>query len=637
MVFNIAFFKNGGMNHWILIAFVWLTSILSPIYGQKSPSSTEDKRVKVLFAKDFLISQEGENSIQKLVGEVELKQKNIRMYCDSAIIQNETLVWAYGNVVFWEGDSIKVFSNAMEFNSDSSIAKLIGNIQLNKNKSKLFTDTLLYDLNRKLATYKDGGIFYSGDTQLSSKQGSYNTESYFAAFKDSVVVIDSDFALRADTLTFDTDKEIIYFNAPTRLKTDSAEIYTESGFYETISGKADFIQKAQYKKGGETATADTIRLLEDQKKYLLLGQANLSDSLHEATGDIIIFSEISDQLDIYGTAHYIDYEKDQNIKADSIRYNKKEGTYTTRGRSLIIDPPQFLEADQVDYQESTGFGLAFGNIVWRDTSENITLYCDSLLYQKSKEYFKAFNKVNERPLMVVLLDNDSLFLSANTLSSIRPDTTGMDSTRIFIANQEVRVFKSDLQAVCDSLSYNPTDSLISMFKNPVAWTDTSQFSADTLILTNGKQGIKEINLTGNSIIINELDSIFYNQIQGRTIDAFFVDKNLDLMSAKGNAEVVYYIKDEDDAYVGVDKTSCGMMNIIFGDNEVDKIVFYVKPKTQVLPMLKADHLKIRLSGFSWNVEAKPKFPLDVLNVRQLIRATNPQPDAEFQNIRINEN
>jgi hypothetical protein len=54
-------------------------------------------------------------------------------------------------------------------------------------------------------------------------------------------------------------------------------------------------------------------------------------------------------------------------------------------------------------------------------------------------------------------------------------------------------------------------------------------------------------------------------------------------------------------------------------------------------MLKADHLKIRLSGFSWNEEAKPKFPLDVLNVRQLIRATNPQPDVEFQNIRINEN
>ena len=324
------------------------------------------------------------------------------------------------------------------------------------------------------------------------------------------------------------------------------------------------------------------------------------------------------------------------VKKNTIE-NKKEGTYTTRGRSLIIDPPQFLEADQVDYQESTGFGLAFGNIIWRDTSENITLFCDSLLYQKSKEYFKAFNKVNERPLMMVLLDNDSLFLSAKTLSSIRPDTTGMDSTRIFVADQEVRVFKSDLQAVCDSLSYNPTDSLISMFKNPVAWTDTSQFSADTLILTNGKQGIKEINLTGNSIIVNELDSIFYNQIQGRTIDAFFVDKNLDLMSAKGNAEVVYYIKDEDDAYVGVDKTSCGLMNIIFGDNEVEKIVFYVKPKTQVLPMLKADHLKIRLSGFSWNVEAKPKFPLDVLNVRQLIRATNPQPDVEFQNIRINEN
>lgn len=605
--------------------------------AQNEKAQTQDNRVKVLFAKDFLISQEGENNIQKLVGQVELKQKNVRMYCDSAIIQNESFVWAYGNVVFWEGDSIKVFANAMEYDSDSSQAKLIGNIQLNKNKSKLFTDTLFYDMNKKMATYKDGGIFYSGDTQLSSKSGSYNTESYLAAFKDSVIVIDTDFALRADTLTFDTEKEILYFHAPTRLKTDSADIYTESGFYETLTGKADFIQKAQYKKGDETAIADTIRLIEDQKKYFLLGNAILSDSFRLATGDVIVFSEISDQLDIFGSAHYEDYEKLQDIKADSIRYNKKEGTYTTRGRSLISDPPQFLEANQVDYQESTGFGLAFGDIIWRDTSENITLYSDTLLYQKDKEYFKAYNKINERPLMIVLLDNDSLFLSANTLSSIRPDTTGLDSTRIFVANEDVRVFKSDLQAVCDSLTYNPSDSLISMFKNPVAWTDTSQFSADTLILTNGKAGIKEINMSGNSIIINELDSIFYNQIQGKTIDAFFIEKNLNQMTANGNAEVVYYIKDEENAYVGVDKTSCGLMNIYFGNNEVEKIVFYVKPKTQILPMLKAEHLKIRLGGFRWNEEAKPKFPKDVLNVRQVIMGNNNrQPDVEVQNFKLNE-
>ena len=113
MVFNTAFFKNGGIYNWMLITFVLLISFLSPLYSQNTSTSTEDKRVKVLFARDFLISQEGENSIQKLVGEVEMKQKNIRMYCDSAIIQNETFVWAYGNVVFWEGDSIKVFSNAM--------------------------------------------------------------------------------------------------------------------------------------------------------------------------------------------------------------------------------------------------------------------------------------------------------------------------------------------------------------------------------------------------------------------------------------------------------------------------------------------------------------------------------------------
>jgi len=78
------------------------------------------------------------------------------------------------------------------------------------------------------------------------------------------------------------------------------------------------------------------------------------------------------------------------------------------------------------------------------------------------------------------------------------------------------------------------------------------------------------------------------------------------------------------------------MNIYFGNNEVEKIVFYVKPKTQVLPMLKADHLKLRLSGFRWNESAKPKFPKDVLNVRQIIMGNNAQAIPDVQNVNLNE-
>ena len=146
MPFKKLYFSCLSVIRHFLIVLILMSGTIQ-MYAQSTQQ--DDNRVKVLFAKDFFITQEGENSIQKLVGQVELKQKNVRMYCDSAIIQNELLVWAYGNVVFWEGDSIKVFSNALEYNSDSSQAKLIGDIQLNKNKSKLFTDTLFYDLNKK--------------------------------------------------------------------------------------------------------------------------------------------------------------------------------------------------------------------------------------------------------------------------------------------------------------------------------------------------------------------------------------------------------------------------------------------------------------------------------------------------------
>jgi len=595
------------------ILFLVSALCIPPDYLIAQDVGKGDNQIKVLFARNFLISREGEDDIQRLSGQVELRQKNIRMYCDSATILRETVVQAFGNVVFWEGDTLKVFCHSLYYDADSSQARLMGDIQLLRKRTRLFTDTLWYDLNKKEATYKNGGIFLSGNTQLSSKLGMLDTKTNLASFKDSVVVIDPDFAVRADTLAFDTDREIMYFLAPTRLRTDSAAIYTERGFYETISGRADFVQGAQYRKRDEVAVADTIRLLEESKTYILIGNAFLRDSLHEAKGKRIIFSEEDDRLDIAGDAHYLDAEKNQDIRADSIRYNKKEGTYTTRGRSFIADVPRFMEADRIDYSELSGYGLASGNIIWRDTAEQITLFSDTLLYQKSREYFKAYNRTGERPLMIIRQEDDSLFLSANTLFSIRPDTTGVDTSRVLVADQQVRVFKSDLQAICDSLAYHAADSLIALFKNPVAWSDTSQFTADSLMLYTGKAGIRSMQLKGNGLIVNELDSIFYNQVQGKTVDTYFEEKNIRRMSAWGNAEVVYYIKDDEGAYVGVDKTTCGFMNVFFGANEVERIVFFLSPKSQVMPMRATDHVKIRLRGFRWRDAEKPLFPLDVLN------------------------
>lgn len=102
--------------------------------------SKPGQRIKVVHSLEFLVLQEGENNLQKLNGRVELRQDSVFMYCDSALIQNETQVYAYHNVVIQQGDSLRVFADTLEYDGITRLAILEGNVIL-VNMSKRFLPT----------------------------------------------------------------------------------------------------------------------------------------------------------------------------------------------------------------------------------------------------------------------------------------------------------------------------------------------------------------------------------------------------------------------------------------------------------------------------------------------------------------
>jgi hypothetical protein len=186
---------------------------------------------------------------------------------------------------------------------------------------------------------------------------------------------------------------------------------------------------------------------------------------------------------------------------------------------------------------------------------------------------------------------------------------------MLIAFPDVRVFKSDLQAICDSLIYSTKDSIFRFFEQPVIWSDTSQFLADTIQMSLKNKKIDRIFLTNKSFILNSPDQIYFNQIKGKNIIAYFQEGNLRRMEVEGNAESVYYALDEAKAYVGVNKTVCSRMVLLFGDNEVEKIKFYTQPTAKLEPMQQADHNALKLEGFNWVIEKRPLSVQDLLKPR----------------------
>ncbi|MEM1219059.1 MAG: OstA-like protein [Bacteroidota bacterium] len=591
--------------------------------------TTKNDQVLVDFADVFEFIQEGDSTVQRLLGNVEMRQDSVYFYGDTAIIVNEVDITAYGNVLIQQGDSLSIFGDSLVYQGENKIADLYGDVVLINKGQKLFTDRLNYDLNTKVATYNTGALLTNDTTQLSSKIGYYFVNQDEAFFKDSVLVVDPDFELRSDTLKFNTKTQVVTFLGPTLITQEDSRIYSESGFYDVRNKAAEFSKNPQYQKEESTAVADTIRYDGQQNLITLDGNAVFDEPERTAKAGEIQYFEDTELTILKGDAFY--RSEDQEIQADSITYDKQNEVYSTRGRSFISDPPNLIEADQLDYDKDTGYGLAIGDVIWQDTAQALTIVCAEATYQESSDYLKAFGGRQNRPLLISELDQDSLFMTADTLLATRPDSTQMmqdtvagDSARLLLAFNDVRIFKSNMQAICDSLSYNSADSIFRLYTNPIMWADTSQLYADTVHIKMADNSIDRVFLYQKSFILNSPDEQFFNQVKGEYITAVFEAEEIRRMEVEVNAESVYYALDEEDAYLGVNQTACSEMTLYVGNNEVERILFLNAPEGKFWPMEKADHKGLQFAGFRWETESRPRNLADLFTPRIVVP---PPPDA----------
>ena len=582
-----------------------VSPLVAQIVAPTMPTDTTD-RVQVDYADVLEYRQQDGRTVQKLIGKVELRQDSIFMYCDSATIINSNQVIAQGNVLIQQGDSLSIFSDSLRYDGEARKAKLFSEVVLVNEAQKLFTDRLDYDLNTRVARYTTGATLTNDTTQLTSKRGTFFTAQRQIYFADSVLVVNRDFTFRSDTLAYNTERKVADFLAPTLITLGESQIYCEAGYYDVGQELAVFRQNAQFRKREQTATADEIRYDGVAEAVTLVGEARFDEADRNAAADTIRYFETNGDILLTGNARYRDATR--NIRSDRIEYNEADARYATRGRSFVSDPPQLIEADRIDYVDAGG--VAFGNVVWRDTSAELTVVCERAVYDERTDYLKASGGRADRALLITAVDGDSLWMTADTLVA-QMDTLSTDSSRVLNAYFDVRLFKSDLQVLCDSLRYSDADSLFRFYDDPVVWSDTSQFMADTISIQLADDAVDRILLRRNGFILNSPDQQFFNQIKGRDITALFAEGELYQMQVAGNAQTVYYALDDAGAYITAQRAECSRMQIDFGANNVDAIRFYRQPKGALHPMKGTDHNALRLEGFDWRWRQRPASPEDL--------------------------
>ncbi|MDX1910622.1 MAG: OstA-like protein [Saprospiraceae bacterium] len=582
-----------------------------------APAASDTQKLKIETAAIIEYFFKNGREIQKLSGNVRMRQENTLVYCDTAILDQDFAILR-GGVVIAQGDTVKAFADSAHYNAATKISDLFDEVVLINGKQKLFTQRLRYDTGNKIATYTTGATMTNDKSQVVSRRGYYFVEQKEVYLKGDVVVTDPEFTMRTDTMTYNTEAQLVRFVAPTLISQRESRIYTEGGFYDMENDFASFDQNPQYEKEGQRGRARKMRYEGNLKEYTLEGDAHIENPAkgENADADVIRYNSETEKTTLRGNAYFRDSTRD--IRGEEIRYDSRNKIYQLTGRGWVSDPPNIIEADSLDFNDVLGNGVALGSVIWQDTSSDYTVLSWRMDYNKKSQYLNAFGGFGEkaaagRPMMKSLIDGDTLFMSADTLTSLKPDTSS--DVRELIAHRDVRIYKRDLQAVCDSLTFSSADSIFWFYKLtnlPLIWSDTSQFSGDTIKMLLKDKKLDRLWLRQNALVINSEDGVLFNQIKGRNSTVYFRDDQAREMLVEGNAQAVYYALDDKRAYIGLNETACSEMRLFFGDNKVESIKFYQQPTGKFIPMKQAGKDPKKLDGFFWETLRRPRRVQDLL-------------------------
>ena len=156
------------------------------------------------------------------------------------------------------------------------------------------------------------------------------------------------------------------------------------------------------------------------------------------------------------------------------------------------------------------------------------------------------------------------------------------------------------------MHYVVTDSMIYMREKPVIWADNSQLSGDSINVKIKKEAIEKLLMYPNAFVIQEDSISGFNQVKGKQITAFFKENELNNMFNEGNAETIYWLRDDDGSLIGINFSQSSQMDIIIKNRQISNIKYYKNIKETLYPLEQLNDNQEFLDGFSWQEETRPR-------------------------------
>lgn len=503
-----------------------------------------EERIILKHADNLRFNENEMQSAQRLSGNVVLMHKGMTMFCDSAMLYEQSQTFdAFGHVKIVQGDTLTLTGDRLHYDGETLIAEMRFNVIMTHRNQKLYTDSLYYDRLYNMGYYEEGGKLIDGKNQLTSDWGEYHTDTRQATFNYNVELINDRFKLITDTLHYDTQTKWAEVVGASNIYSNADTLYTEHGFYNSDN--------------------EQVKLYKRSKAY---GRNRIME------GDTVYYDKKTGVMEAFQNVSCLD-EKNKNL----------------------------LTGDYAWYNELTGEAIATKNALARDFSQG----------------------------------KDTLYFHADTLHMYSYNLETDSAYRVLHAYFHARAYREDVQAVADSMVFHSAQKKITLFRDPIAWSDQRQIVGEEINVYLNDSTIDSVYVDRQALMIEKLDSTHFNQVGAQQMRTYFVKGEVIENRAVGNVMVVNYPLEKDSTIIYQNYVETAEARMFMKDRKLKKIwapashgFFY--------PIGMAPAERTRLEGFAWFDYIRPISPDDVFKWRGKKAGTALKPsirrEAPLQNL-----
>lgn len=477
-----------------------------------------------------------------------------------------------------EPKKVEFSAQTMEFDQDlgNGARRLLDDVVFTHEGAKMYCDSAyLYSEINSLDAFNNVFINQGDTLFVYSDILHYDGNSKLAKLRGNVKMVNRETTLFTESLDYDIGQGIGSYLDYAKIVSNENTIESIQGFYYTQNKMLHFRDSVTITNPDYLIKSDTMKYQTESKVSYFFGPTRI----------------LSDSSTIYCEKGW---------------YNTDTDISELRENAFVDNLKQTVFADFLYYEKHTGKGQARKNVLIVDKEQDVLLKGHQAWYNEKED----FALLTDSAQFIQITAEDSIYLHADTLKSF-PDS---NLKKQIFAYPGVSIFKSNLQARCDSMVYSFADSIGRLYTNPVLWSEQNQLSADYIEMITKNRKIDKMHLYGSSFIASQVRSDLFNQIKGKNMICYFKQNELHLIDVMGNGQTVYYPVDDNEV-IGANKAVCSNLSIYLVDGEVNQIIFHQNPNSTLHPLEDAPKLDLILKGFQWREDERPKDKLDIFRDR----------------------